>query len=307
MNELVTCIIPTYNRAALLERAVESICRQTYPHWELIVVDDRSTDGTPEAMAAWQARDSRIRYFVNPNKKGPSAARNYGISQAKGAYIAFLDDDDISLPHRFASQLGAMLASGSGFLVSGFRKIDSNTGAVLSEYKLELPGVAAGLPSRWMIKKELLDRVGGFDESLFLMEDPELSYRLSEHEVFAQHDDIVTEMLVHSGSISQNSERNADARLYMVRSNEGRMPSLEAAWWYYIAGLEYYALRDKERAKENFSNAAERDPRGIYRLAFRYFLLFRHFGGLFRKVNIKVLSLLGGFKFPVLAEHPVVK
>ncbi|MCB0543765.1 MAG: glycosyltransferase family 2 protein, partial [Saprospiraceae bacterium] len=106
MTELVSCVVPTYNRAAFLKDAIESTLAQDYPNWELIIVDDQSADNTAEVAKAYAEKDPRIRYFLNP-QKGVSSARNYGIEMAKGQYIAFLDDDDISLPHRFGSQLKA--------------------------------------------------------------------------------------------------------------------------------------------------------------------------------------------------------
>ena len=83
-------IIPTYNRAAFLPKAIESVLAQTYTDWELIVVDDGSTDNTREVVA--QYNDERIIYIYQENAER-SAARNNGISQAKGDFICFMDSD----------------------------------------------------------------------------------------------------------------------------------------------------------------------------------------------------------------------
>lgn len=93
MEERISVIVPAYNSAAHLDSCVTSVLEQTDPCWELILVDDGSTDGTPALCDAWTARDARIRSFHQPNA-GVSAARNAGLAAARGKYLAFLDSDD---------------------------------------------------------------------------------------------------------------------------------------------------------------------------------------------------------------------
>lgn len=90
-------IIPTYNRAAFLPKAIESVLNQTYTDWELIIVDDGSTDNTREVVS--QYNDGRITYIYQQNSER-SAARNNGIAHAKGDYVCFLDSDNVMLPNR---------------------------------------------------------------------------------------------------------------------------------------------------------------------------------------------------------------
>ena len=94
--ELVSVIIPTYNRAACLREAIESVLSQTYKQFELIVVDDGSTDATGELLLQYGAKLS----VLHTGHGGPSAARNCGIAAARGDYIAFLDSDDVWLPDK---------------------------------------------------------------------------------------------------------------------------------------------------------------------------------------------------------------
>ena len=91
---LVTVIIPTYNRRDILPRSINSVLTQTYKKWELIIIDDRSTDNTKEIVKKYMENDKRIRCCDNKHKKGPAGARNQGIEEAKGEFIAFLDSDD---------------------------------------------------------------------------------------------------------------------------------------------------------------------------------------------------------------------
>lgn len=90
-------VIPTYNRAAFLPKAIESVLNQTYTNWELIIVDDGSTDNTREVVS--QYNDGRITYIYQQNAER-SAARNNGIAHAKGDYVCFLDSDNVMLPNR---------------------------------------------------------------------------------------------------------------------------------------------------------------------------------------------------------------
>lgn len=91
---IISIIMPTYNRAALLHTAIDSVIKQTYSNWELLIIDDYSTDNTISVIKNYSKMDKRIKYISNKGIKGVSAARNTGILNSTGAYIAFLDSDD---------------------------------------------------------------------------------------------------------------------------------------------------------------------------------------------------------------------
>lgn len=101
----VSVILATHNRMDLLPKAVESLLRQTYQDFEIIIVDDASTDGTPDLLSKLQEGDKRILSIRSDKNIGPGAARNLGIARAKGKYIAIMDDDDLSVPERFELQV----------------------------------------------------------------------------------------------------------------------------------------------------------------------------------------------------------
>ncbi len=94
---LFSIIVPTFNRASFIGKAIDSVIAQTYKHWELIVIDDASTDYTQEVLKSYT--DERIHMYVNEKNSERSASRNKGIALAKGEYICFLDSDDYFLPH----------------------------------------------------------------------------------------------------------------------------------------------------------------------------------------------------------------
>jgi GT2 family glycosyltransferase len=104
---LVSIVVPTYNRAYCLRRTIDSVLTQTYPHFEIVLVDDGSTDNTRELVEGMVARDSRIRYFYHPNA-GVCAARNCGLRAAKGDYVALLDSDDVWKPWKLEVQLACL-------------------------------------------------------------------------------------------------------------------------------------------------------------------------------------------------------
>ncbi len=100
MQPLVSLIIPTFNRVSLLGETINSIIGQTFKNWELIVVDDRSSDYSQELLEFYTAIDNRIKYYILPEdrQKGPSACRNYGFKLCKGKFVNWLDSDDILYP-----------------------------------------------------------------------------------------------------------------------------------------------------------------------------------------------------------------
>lgn len=111
---LVSIIIPTLNRAHLIGETLESVLAQTYQHWECIVVDDGSTDGTDKVLAHYMAKDPRFQYHHRPKDRlaGGNAARNYGLEVSKGEYIQWFDSDDLMLPTKLECQLGYFLDHG---------------------------------------------------------------------------------------------------------------------------------------------------------------------------------------------------
>jgi len=111
MQPLVSCIIPTYNRANFVERAIQSVLNQTYKNIEVIVVDDGSEDNTKEVVLS--IKDERIKYIRLHRNFGAAFARNVGIANANGDFIAFLDDDDYFLPEKIEKQVELMLKDSS--------------------------------------------------------------------------------------------------------------------------------------------------------------------------------------------------
>ena len=129
LNPTVSVILPTYNRAALLPAAIESILNQTYKNFELIIIENGSSDNTMELLNTYQKKDKRIKIINNPMNRGISYARNQGNKIARGKYIAIMDSDDISLPKRLEKQVAFMEENPDIIAASSWKK-ELDTGIV---------------------------------------------------------------------------------------------------------------------------------------------------------------------------------
>jgi glycosyltransferase involved in cell wall biosynthesis len=189
-SPLVSVILPTYNRAALIGPAVESVLAQTFADLELWVIDDGSADETRAVVAA--IGDPRLRYHRLDRNRGQAAARNEGLRRARGEYVAFQDSDDRWAPDKLERSLGVLRPACPGIgavycdmlrmwrdgrvtyhrspTLSRGRWIDPATGW----YQVYLLGIQASL-----IRRRCLDAVGHFDERLRHLEDMELFMRLA--------------------------------------------------------------------------------------------------------------------------------
>jgi glycosyltransferase involved in cell wall biosynthesis len=204
MSDLITAIIPTYNRSRFLPRALRSVAEQTYRPIECIVIDDGSTDGTAELIPAQKqmlaAAGVELTYVEQPNA-GPARARNSGLARANGAYVACLDSDDFWKPD-FLSTTHRLLQSypSAGLAFGGYLCVDVDE-KLLGERPTGLPAspgegllkepfprimdyMPTGTPCILM-RRSALDAVGGFDTDFHIGEDWDLWYRIAKQFDFA--------------------------------------------------------------------------------------------------------------------------
>lgn len=178
MNPLISVIIPTFNRAQVLRRAIISALNQTYRNIELVIVNDASTDSSSDIVKS--INDNRIKLVVHEKNKGLAAARNTGIRNSAGQYVTFLDDDDEWLPEKISLQLDAIrnanLTIGLVF-TNGFSEYENNfiikenvPSGVVFDPKINnfFPlRVLITPPSSWMLAKTVVEKIGFFDESMY--------------------------------------------------------------------------------------------------------------------------------------------
>jgi glycosyltransferase involved in cell wall biosynthesis len=187
---IVSVIIPTYNRGRLLREAVQSVLAQTFADWELIVVDDGSTDDTEQFVR--DLYDPRIRFVFLAHSGSAGSVRNAGVARARGTWIAFLDSDDLWPPQKIERQLAAVEANPRClWSCTGFSFIDDQGARVLqragapyepvSGWVLEplLTQRATASITTLMVRRSLIDDVGGFDEALLFRQDYDLALRLA--------------------------------------------------------------------------------------------------------------------------------
>ena len=125
VENLVSVIMPSWNTAGFIAESIRSVTDQTYTKWELIIVDDSSTDNTDEVVASFH--DDRIRYFKNEKNMGAALTRNRALREARGEWIAFLDSDDLWKPKKLENQLAFMKENGFVFSYHEYEKIDEES------------------------------------------------------------------------------------------------------------------------------------------------------------------------------------
>lgn len=184
----VSVIIPTYNRSSLISAAIGSVLSQTYIDYELLVIDDGSTDATAEIVRGIQS--DKLRYVYQENL-GRSAARNHGIRLAEGEYIAFLDSDDLFTPTKLAEQVRFLDNNADYGLVYSYAMTVDENGNHLQEcyYEGNLSGYiypqmlflknnVITTPTV-MVRAQILAETGGFDETMDICEDLDLWCRIA--------------------------------------------------------------------------------------------------------------------------------
>jgi teichuronic acid biosynthesis glycosyltransferase TuaG len=234
---LVSIVTPAYNAARFLEESLRSAQQQTFPNWEMLVVDDGSTDDTPEIVRRWAEADPRFRLLAGAGNRGPAAARNVALESARGRYVAFLDSDDLWLPRKLEVQLEFMRARDAVFSFTAYSYIDENgvrTGRVVTpperiDYRGLLKNTIIGCLT------VMLDRT-----RLGPLRMPDLR----------QHEDIVLWLQILKGgitalgipeelaryrlvrgSLSRNKVRSA-LRMWRIYRRHEHLPLPDAAWCY---------------------------------------------------------------------------
>lgn len=219
----VSVIIPTYNHAHLIGRAIESVLNQTYQDFDIIVVDDGSTDNTEKLIENFQKRDKRIKYVQHKENKGEGAARNTGIKISKSLFIAFQDSDDESFPQRLEKQIKVFenesqkvgLVYSDMILISnkGQKKyfmsprFTPENGFIYEKaLNYEILGIGIGTS---LMPKRCFKVVGFFDEKMPYFVDAEFFIRLSLYFYFYH----INEPLIKYYELNHNNSRNFNKSL----------------------------------------------------------------------------------------------
>jgi len=290
---LVSVIIPTYNRKKKLPTAIDSVLNQTYKNWELIVVDDRSTDDTRKLIEKYSQRNKRIKYLLNKRKKGPAGARNHGMKNAKGKYIAFLDSDDEWYPNHIKDSVELMEKAGLDMVFGKDNLIDKGVnkkkyitmsltkkrfydnlpkknifkeGYILEGFFNYLIGNSCLATDSIMVRKEVLERLRGFDEKLRVAEDYDLWLRIAKDFKIGYLDKLKVKYNLSQGHYSMDIfdlEKNlqlcnSNIHLYKKLLKEKLTRKQKAAIRSQISknylglGYSYYLNNRLKKAKQNY-------------------------------------------------------
>ena len=228
---LISVIIPTYNRAAYLGRALNSVLAQSYENIEVIVIDDASVDDTGSAVK--EIPDARLTYIRHDTNKGGAEARNTGIRAAKGEYIAFQDSDDEWVPDKLEKQMQVFNSAdkGTGIVYCGFFYITDNEKKYIpsSAVKKREGNVYEQLLSEnfvstqtLLVKREVFDTVGVFDSNLPRYHDWELAIRMAEKYEFGFVDEPLVRVYATPVSITSEGMTRVKAREIILKKHYAR-------------------------------------------------------------------------------------
>ncbi len=280
----VSVIIPTYNRAEYLRSAIASALNQSYEDFEIMVVDDNSRDNTQEVVSSFQ--DKRVIYIRHEKNKGVSAARNTGIRDSNGEYVAFLDDDDEWLPDKLHKQVELMDKSSSRVcgVYTGCLGIDRSSNAVLYKHEesdkrrgnlLDMLAITNPVVTPTvLLRKKSLEEIGLFDESISFMEDRDLWIRLSMKWDFEYIDEVLVKFYMHDRhKLTRNIEAQTLGRETMLEryGNLFSKNKKRYSQYYFTQGMQNFHLKNMKESRKNIMRAIVLYPYSI--TYYFYFLI----------------------------------
>jgi glycosyltransferase involved in cell wall biosynthesis len=253
-NSLVSIIIPTYKRPKKLNIAIESIINQTYINWELIIVDDNDEDSEyrkeTEKFMTKYINNSKIKYKKHKENRGANAARNTGIKNARGDYIAFLDDDDIWLPKKLEIQMKEFKGASNkvGVVYSGFFRFEDKKREYIPKnlkgegeiHKKLLKGNFISTQVA-IVCKECFNKVGLFDECLPRLQDWELWIRISKYYRFKFVDQALAKVYFSEDSITANDEAWVKAQEMILKKHYSNFQNISKD----VRGRHFYNLGNR--------------------------------------------------------------
>lgn len=230
-NPTVTVVIPCFDREETVRDAVESVLIQDYAPFDVIAVDDNSTDGTRAVLE--EITDPRLRVTVNPGARGPSSTRNHGVAMSDADWVAFQDSDDLWLPGKLAAQMARVAGSDYVAVYCGMLvKADTDPNTPVQRrypdrtvHPLEgdiLPSLTRGnyISTQMLaVRRDVFDKVGGFDEELPALVDWDLMLRVAGQGPVAFVDaDLVVQRMTEN-SITKSTQKRLAAQEYVLKKH----------------------------------------------------------------------------------------
>jgi len=298
----ISVIIPTYNRAHYICETINSVLEQTYKDYEIIVIDDGSTDNTKKVLKGY---DGKIRYLYQ-NNKGTPAARNFGINNSTGEFIGLLDDDDLWLPNKLELQVKELEKNPElAFICSSTYIIDS-CGKNIGQWgeKISIFGTFNDLYEENIVynltvlmRRKCFNDVGGYDEKLLSCQDYDLWLRMAKKYKFYYMAVPLTKHRKHDSNFGKNislrlqNHLNIFNKIYISKSVSFLKRKIRIAKEFYKSGAAYYSNKNYFNASICYLKAIIVYPligyyfwpkeirkvrfTFIYRIAIAYFLLVK--------------------------------
>lgn len=227
----VTVLMPVFNGERYVAGAIESILAQTHAQFEFLIIDDGSTDSTPALLAAYAARDPRVRVVTQPNGDQP-AALNHGLRLARHDWVAIIDHDDVSLPQRLERQLGVLAAHPDARVIGGWAIEISASGAEIGLLDVGPTSVTAYqdlmTTNGWvslvhpsvLLHRPTILALGGYDPAFGAAADTELWSRVAGHHLVLAVPEPLVRYRVHSGSMSVRRYFEQQRALRWIRARQ---------------------------------------------------------------------------------------
>ena len=227
-DPLVSVIIPVFNRPARVREAVESALDQEYPHIEVVIVDDGSTDDTRTTVRALGSERPEVVPILLEENLGPSAARNRAVAEASGSLVSFLDSDDLMLPGRIRSGVDALLASPDHAAAAGRLELWVADGVTVPPMIEKERETIADQPSIMtsMVRRATYVAMGGFDEALRFSEDVDFHYRLGPEGGVLYIDELWTVRRVFGDNLVYDSQGIREGMFAMMRKHRDSSNSI---------------------------------------------------------------------------------
>jgi len=232
-NPEVSVILATFNgeKKGFLEKSINSVLKQSYDDYELIIIDDGSTDNTKQLCQKFN--NKKIKYYYHKNQ-GQTLSKNFGFSICKGKYICLIDDDDIWMNDKLEKQVkyyNNNKDKNIGILTTWMELIDINGNFIGYKKKIEEGNVYEKIfydnmvnVSSVMIKKEAIDKVGFFDPNLPLRQDWDLWIRISKYYEIHQLKEILVKYRIHENNISKNIDLTVKYSELLLKKNLNAAP-----------------------------------------------------------------------------------
>ncbi|GGB88050.1 glycosyltransferase family 2 protein [Dyadobacter sediminis] len=225
---MVSIIIPCYNCEGFINRAIDSVIRQTFEDWELLLVNNNSTDNTQKVLELCQSKNPERIFIFQENKKGAPAARNKGLQNAKGKWVQYLDADDELLPDKIKNQLNSAEQNNADCIIGNAELIEKKGEKTVRSIRplysadvwIGLTTSQLGITSAILWKKEILDKINGWNEQLTSSQEYDMMFRMLKaggKVIFEES----TNTLIHKtdSAISKNPDKSKMLKIIDNRIN----------------------------------------------------------------------------------------